>query len=200
MAARDVLQAAVVAGGVVEADPAGQMGHRLRPRPIRVVLVPGDHAAVLGRFAEQLVVPEPHAPRAVGWRPGEPPAGSRARRGSPRLDPPGAQGMKQHGRRSVDSFEHVLIPEIRAIVPWPGQAQQALPQVGDLLLVEHAHAGQVAILVEERNLLVGQAETLPRPRQSQVGKRLVTGRSNSERSRDMGVPKTREFRRWEAKR
>src|SRR4029453_12895052 len=42
VAAVDVVHAAVVSRAFVEADPTGEMGHRFGPRPIRVVLVPGD--------------------------------------------------------------------------------------------------------------------------------------------------------------
>ncbi len=38
------------------------MRHRLRPCPVRVVLVPGDDAAVPRRLAKQLIVPEPRGP------------------------------------------------------------------------------------------------------------------------------------------
>ena len=62
VAAGDVVDAAVVAGAVVEPDPARQVRHRLRPRPIRIILMPGHHAAVMRRFAKQLIVPEPDRP------------------------------------------------------------------------------------------------------------------------------------------
>src|SRR5206468_2467766 len=58
VAAGDVVQAAVVLRRLVEANPASEMSHRPGARPVRIVLVPGDDAAVPGRLAEELIVPE----------------------------------------------------------------------------------------------------------------------------------------------
>src|SRR5262245_51045553 len=58
VASRHVVQATVGSRGFIQSDPAGQMGHRLCPGPVRVVLVPGDNATMPGRLAEELVMPE----------------------------------------------------------------------------------------------------------------------------------------------
>ena len=97
------MHAAIVTGAVVQADPASQVGHRLGPRPVRIVLVPGDHAAVPRRLAEQLVVPE--ADRAVQQL-----AGRHRERRVPqhivkaRLDPPAPRAWNSTVLGSADSF------------------------------------------------------------------------------------------------
>src|SRR5262245_2036247 len=58
MAAGDIMHAAVVARALVEADPAGEMGHRLGASPIGIVLMPSDDAAMPRGFAKELIVPE----------------------------------------------------------------------------------------------------------------------------------------------
>jgi hypothetical protein len=42
MATRDVLQASILARGVVQADPASKVCKWLRARPVRIVLMPGN--------------------------------------------------------------------------------------------------------------------------------------------------------------
>src|SRR5207302_11013797 len=63
LAAGHVMQAAVLARRVVEADPAGEVRDGLCARPVRIVLMPRDDSAMMRRLAEKLVVPEAH--RAV---------------------------------------------------------------------------------------------------------------------------------------
>src|SRR5205085_12404593 len=60
MTARNVIDAAVSARRVVEADPTSEMCQRLCARPIGIILMPCDDPAVLGRLAEELIVPEAH--------------------------------------------------------------------------------------------------------------------------------------------
>ena len=61
MAAGDVMQAAVLAIRVIEADPAGQVSERLSAGLVGIILVPGNDSPVMSGFAEQLIVPEAHA-------------------------------------------------------------------------------------------------------------------------------------------
>src|SRR6202050_354321 len=89
------LQAPVLSGRIVKANPAGEMSERLGSRPIRIVLMPGHYAAMMSRLAEELVLPEPdrfakklrrrdcecRMPQEI------------VKAGS---DPPCAQGMEQH--------------------------------------------------------------------------------------------------------
>src|SRR5213080_996602 len=56
MAAGHVMHAAVLARRIVQSDPARQMRHRLRARPVRIILVPGYDSAMMRRFAEELVM------------------------------------------------------------------------------------------------------------------------------------------------
>ena len=58
MAARYVMNAAILARAIVKPDPTGEMGHRLRPGPIRIILVPGNHATMECGLIKDLIVPE----------------------------------------------------------------------------------------------------------------------------------------------
>src|SRR5713226_1790705 len=60
MTPRHVMEASVRARRIVESDPARQVGHGLRPRPVGIILMPGHHAAMMRRFAKELIVPETH--------------------------------------------------------------------------------------------------------------------------------------------
>src|SRR5581483_6020994 len=62
VAVRDVLQTAVFACGIVEANPAGEVSERLGACPVRIVLMPGYDSAVMGGLAKELIVPEAHWP------------------------------------------------------------------------------------------------------------------------------------------
>ena len=62
MAAGNVMNAAVFARGIVEANPAGEMGHRLGAGPVRIILMPRHYAAMMGRLVENLIVPKAHRP------------------------------------------------------------------------------------------------------------------------------------------
>src|ERR1700726_4756869 len=56
----NVLQAPVLMGRIVKANPAGEMSKRFSSRPIRIVLMPGHYSAMMSRLAEELVMPEPN--------------------------------------------------------------------------------------------------------------------------------------------
>ena len=60
MAAGHVMQTAVRARRIIKANPTGQMRQRLRPRPVRIILMPSDYTAMSSGLAKQLVVPETH--------------------------------------------------------------------------------------------------------------------------------------------
>src|SRR5437660_1875510 len=91
----NVLQAPVLTGRIVKANPAGKMSKRLSSRPIRIVLMPGHYSAMMSRLAEELVVPEANrAAKKLHRRDGEsrmPQEIVKSRR-----YPPCAQGMEQH--------------------------------------------------------------------------------------------------------
>src|SRR6185503_606805 len=97
MTSRHIVHAAVVHRGIIEADPTRQVCHRLRPGPVRVVLMPCYYSTVVRWFEEDLIVPEPYRslqqlrgrlkklriPQHV------------VKRGS---DSPGSQRVKEHSR------------------------------------------------------------------------------------------------------
>src|ERR1700751_5045199 len=78
VAPRDIVQAIIFSGGIVETDPASEMGQRRGPCPVRIILVPGYHPAMSCWFAEKLVVPEAHRP-ASNWDAGTKNAGFQSR-------------------------------------------------------------------------------------------------------------------------
>src|SRR4026208_1241967 len=59
MTAGHVMHTAIVARRIIDADPAGEVGQRRGPGPVRIVLMPDNYAAMMGRFVEDLIVPEP---------------------------------------------------------------------------------------------------------------------------------------------
>src|ERR1700681_461519 len=65
----NVLQAPVLARRIVQANPAGEMSKRLSSCPVRIVLMPGHYSAMMSRFAEELVMPEPNrsSQKSPGW-------------------------------------------------------------------------------------------------------------------------------------
>src|ERR1700676_1636212 len=95
MAACNVLQASVLPGRIVEANPASEMSKGLSSRPIGIVLMPGHNSAMMRRFAEELVVPEANcsAKKLRGW-------GCKCRMPEEIVKPwryaPCAQRMEQH--------------------------------------------------------------------------------------------------------
>ena len=144
--------------------------------PVRIVLVPGDHAAVLRRLAEELVVPEPHG--AV-----EQLARRHRERRIPedvverRRDPPGPEGMEQHPARVGRLVGVVLVPQFLALVVRVEQPGELASQPLDLVVVEQADPGDVAVFVEERDLFVAQAVPVP----------LVAGLRQGDQVADGGV-------------
>jgi len=59
MAAGNVVHAAIFLRSVVQSYPTRKMRDRLCPRPIRMVLVPSDKAAIISRLCKYLIVPQP---------------------------------------------------------------------------------------------------------------------------------------------
>jgi len=71
------------------------MSQRLRSRPIRIVLMPGHDSAMMSRFAEKLVVPEPNrSTKKLRCRDRE--CRMPQQIVKPWRYPPRAQGMKQN--------------------------------------------------------------------------------------------------------
>ena len=150
MAARHVMDAAVLARRVVEARPAREVRERRRPRPVGIVLVPRDHAAVARGLAEQLVVPEAH--RAAEEL--------RRRHGEARVP----QQVVERGRdapRVCRFVRVVFVEELPERVARLHQPAQLGAQTLDLLGAQHAHARQITVLAVELDLLARQPTPLP---------------------------------------
>lgn len=62
MAAGNVIDAAILFGSVVQSYPTSKMCYRLGPRPIRLVLMPSDKAAIISRLCKYLIVPQSDRP------------------------------------------------------------------------------------------------------------------------------------------
>ena len=62
MASRDIMQATIFLVGVIERNPASEMIHGTGTGPVGIVLVPCDWTTTSRRFAENLIMPEPHFP------------------------------------------------------------------------------------------------------------------------------------------
>src|SRR5690606_39581476 len=60
MTSRNIIQAPIFHGSIIEARPASQMLHRIGSGPIAVILMPGNHASMLSWLGEQLIMPEPN--------------------------------------------------------------------------------------------------------------------------------------------
>src|SRR5215510_11540949 len=96
MASRNVMNTTVLARRIVETNPAREMRHGLGTSPVRIILMPGDHSAMVRGFTEELIVPKTNR------------AAEQLRRGhqnrrvpeqimKSRRDTPGSQRMKQNG-------------------------------------------------------------------------------------------------------
>jgi hypothetical protein len=115
---------------------------------------------MLGRLAKQLVVPEAHsAPEQLTGRDGKrraPEDVVHARR-----DAPGSKGMKQDSARVLRFVRVVFVEQPVARVSWRRQLRQFGPQNLHLFVIQDLHAGEIAVLVPERDLLVAQPVLVP---------------------------------------
>src|SRR2546425_7349634 len=115
--------------------------------------MPGYDAAVSGRFAEKLIVPETTcAAQQLRGRQQErriPEQVMKARSNAPR-----AQRMKQRGRWISRLVGMEFIEEFVAGVIWVDKFGQLCAKDFDLLLVQEAYAGEIAVGVEEFDLIV----------------------------------------------
>ena len=160
MRAGHVVETAVVDGAVVEGDPASQVLHGLRAGPVGVVLVPGDHAAMVCGFAEELVMPE--TDRTVeqlrggdeeGWTPQDiVECGAGA---------PCAEGVEEDRVGIARFVRVVLVEELVRGVAGVHEAGQLGAERFDLIVVENLDAGKESVAVERLHLLVGKSVLLP---------------------------------------
>jgi len=111
MAGGNVLDAAVLGGGRVEADPAGEVAERLGASPVGVVLVPGDDASVVRWFDEKLIVPEADgAAEELGSGDEEGGVPEQVVEGG--ADAPSAEGMEEDTGRVGGLVGVVLVKEV----------------------------------------------------------------------------------------
>src|ERR1041384_3819014 len=159
MAARDVMDAAVLNRGIIEANPTRQVRHRLHARPVRIILMPRNYAAVSGRFAEQLVVPESqraaeqlrrgHQERRV------PKQVMKRRRNSPR-----AQRMKKHHRRIGRFVRMKFVEEVMTGMFWIDKFREFVAKGVNLLIVQDTNAGEITISTKKTDPIVSSAGVL----------------------------------------
>ena len=76
-------------------------------------------------------------------------------------DPPGPQGVEEHGRFVNRLVAVVLVEEVIAFIVWIDEPIQLIAKDGNLRVIQDADARQVAILLVEGDLVVGQAMFLP---------------------------------------
>src|ERR1051325_10765825 len=97
MTARHVMHTAIFNRRIIETNPTRQVRHRLRARPVRIILMPRDHAAMSGGLAKKLVMPESYGAAEQLRR-------RRQHRRVPqqiveaRHNPPSSECVKQNGR------------------------------------------------------------------------------------------------------
>ena len=121
--------------------------------------MPRHDTPVVRRLAEQLIVPKPD-------RSSEQLRGRNYERGVPQnvmerlLDPPCPQRVEQNRGRITRLIRVELIEQAMTGMLRVREAIQGRPQRLDLLVREHSDSGQIAVLLEKRNLLAGEAEPL----------------------------------------
>src|SRR5687768_11240377 len=156
MAARHIMHTTIFTRGIIEADPAREMGHGLCPGPVGIVLMPDHHAPVMGGFAEKLVMPEAdralqklRSRNAKRWVPQQ--------IVKPRSDAPGSQSMEQD---LIGIGRFVGIELIKQFIAWIARIDQLVQLQAErlnLFVVQQLDARQVSILPVEPDLFVTQA-------------------------------------------
>lgn len=157
VAAGNVLEASVINFGIFKGDPAGEVGHRLGAGPIRIVLVPGDHPAMPGGFAEELVVPEVDraAYKLAGWDSDGRVPDQVMKRGG---DTPSAQGVEKDAV-GIGRFVGVeFVEEVVSGVFGVHDSGQFLNQTIGLFFCKAAHSGDIAKIMEVFDLFGSEQE------------------------------------------
>ena len=162
MAAGNILQAAVFNGGVIEGDPARQVGHRFRPCPVGVVLVPGYAAAAGGRLDEELVMEETDrsSQQLVGGK-AQPGVPEQVMKGG--FDLPGAKGMEEN---PAFLFGFVEMEFIKEGITRMGRIEEPVEFFFQLLQLggfQEPDAAEKAVLFEAVNLLLCERIGHPLP-------------------------------------
>lgn len=156
MASGNILDAAVIRRGIVQPDPAREVGQGFRTGPVRIILMPRHHPAMPRRFAEKLIVPEPNrARKELGRRNRERRIPERVMK--PRPNPPGAKGMKQYVVRVPGFVRMVFVPQFAPFVARIEKFLQFRPQRLDLGIRQQPHPGHIALFAKKGDLFVCQA-------------------------------------------
>ena len=148
--------------------------------------MPGHDTAVPRRFAEELVVPESHGAAQQL-------AGRHHKRRVPqqivesRRDPPGPEGVEQHGIRVGRLVRVILVPQFVPRMIRLEEHVEFAAQRFDLLVGQHAHARQVAVPLVERDLVVRDSPRVTPGLGHDPGNRSLTRWWYFERSSAMGV-------------
>jgi hypothetical protein len=156
VAAGDVVEAAVLPGGVVETNPASEVREGRGARPVRIILVPGHDASVLRGLAKELVVPEAH--RAI-----EQLRCGNEKRGIPEQiveagqNAPGAEGVEEDAVRVGGFIGVVFVKEVAAGMRRVHELLDFGAKDFDLIIGEDTHAGEIAVFAKEGDLGVGEA-------------------------------------------
>src|SRR5882724_1000092 len=157
LTARNIMHAAIVTSRVVQSYPAAKVCHRLRPGPVRVILMPGYATTMKRRLAEELIVPETDRPfKQLRRRHGErrvPQQIVKRRR-----DPPRAQRVKERSRRVRRFIRVIFVEQVISLLRRIDERRELLSQYLDLFMAQHSDARDVAVFFVERDLVVAQAK------------------------------------------
>ena len=151
----NVLQAAVFLGGFVESYPAGEVVHGLGAGPVGIVLVPCHHAAVVGGFAEELVVPEAYG-SAKELRGGDGEGGVPEDVVEAGGDAPCAERVEEHGAGIGGFVGVVFVEQPVAGVGWVGKLGELCAEGIALGVGKYRHARNVSLFVEVGDLFGGK--------------------------------------------
>ena len=160
VAAGDVVKTAVFLIGIIEANPAGEVSHRLGPRPIRKILMPCHHAAVLGGLAEELIVEEPEivTEQLPRWH-----EKARVPQNIMKRPPhsPSAERVKEHSVGIVRFVAVIFVKQLAPVMLRIGHLRQFPAQHFNLSLLQQPYARYVAVFHEMRHLI--RAQLMRRP-------------------------------------
>src|SRR6267142_2051693 len=138
------------------------MRHRSGSGPVRIILVPGNNAAVMGGFVKDLVVPKAHC-RSEQLR------GGHQERRIPkqvvkcRTNTPSTKRMKESSGGVSRFVGIVFVEEFASGMGQVSQSIQFASKSVDLLITQHAYAGEVSVLLIEIDLLIRETILIPLP-------------------------------------
>src|ERR1051325_6987790 len=122
--------------------------------------MPGDDAPMVRRLYEEVIVPKPHGAAQQSRRRdehGRMPQQIMKRRGNP----PRAQRVKEHSVWMSRLVRMEFVKEIVAGMILIDQFREVATQCVDLFVIEHSDACEISLLVEEFDLIIGEAVFFP---------------------------------------